>query len=60
MIALGAGSMIVSHANDSYFWVVSRFSDIPPAVTLKVHTSATAVMGITVFICVWITSLFIL
>ena len=24
--AIGAGSMMVSHANDSYFWVVSQFS----------------------------------
>jgi gluconate:H+ symporter, GntP family len=60
LLSLGAGSMVVSHANDSYFWVVSRFSEITPAVTMKVHTSATAVMGITVFICVWITSLFLL
>ena len=60
ILSLGAGSMVVSHANDSYFWVVSRFSEITPAITLKVHTSATAVMGITVFICVWITSLFLL
>jgi len=60
MLSLGAGSMMVSHANDSYFWVVSRFSEISPAVTLRVHSSATAVMGITVFVCVWITSLFLL
>ena len=30
MLSMGAGSMIVSHANDSYFWVVSNFSDIDP------------------------------
>ncbi|MEM0111895.1 MAG: GntP family permease, partial [Candidatus Parvarchaeota archaeon] len=27
-LAIGAGSMVVSHANDSYFWVVSRFSNM--------------------------------
>lgn len=26
VMAIGAGSMIVSHANDSFFWVVSQFS----------------------------------
>jgi len=26
VVAIGAGSMVVSHANDSYFWVVSQFS----------------------------------
>jgi GntP family gluconate:H+ symporter len=60
MLSMGAGSMIVSHANDSYFWVISNFSDIDPATTLKVYSSSTIVMGIVVFVCVWITSLFIL
>jgi gluconate:H+ symporter, GntP family len=60
MLSMGAGSMIVSHANDSYFWVVSKFSDIDPATTLKVYSSSTIVMGIVVFACVWITSLIIL
>lgn len=26
-LAIGAGSMICSHTNDSYFWVVQKFSD---------------------------------
>jgi GntP family gluconate:H+ symporter len=27
VLAIGAGAMTVSHANDSYFWAVSQFSD---------------------------------
>ncbi|MDD4428101.1 MAG: GntP family permease [Paludibacter sp.] len=60
MLSMGAGSMMVSHANDSYFWVVSRFSGISMNTTLKVYSSATAVMGVTVFTCVWIASHFML
>jgi GntP family gluconate:H+ symporter len=60
MLSMGAGSMIVSHANDSYFWVISNFSDIEPDTTLKVYSSSTIVMGLVVFACVWITSLIIL
>lgn len=60
MISMGAGSMMVSHANDSYFWVVSRFSGISSNTTLKVYSSATIVMGIVTFLSVWVTSLFIL
>ena len=60
LLSMGAGSMIVSHANDSYFWVVSKFSDIDPGITLKVYSSSTFVMGMVVFACVWITSLIIL
>ncbi len=60
MLSMGAGSMIVSHANDSYFWVISNFSEIDPAITLKVYSSSTLIMGIVVFTCVWIASLIIL
>jgi GntP family gluconate:H+ symporter len=57
---MGAGSMVASHANDSYFWVVANFSEIDPGATLRVYSSSTFIMGIVVFACVWITSLFIL
>lgn len=60
MLSMGAGSMMVSHANDSYFWVVSNFSEIDPGTNLKVYSSSTIVMSIVVFTFVWITSLFIL
>lgn len=59
-LAMGAGSMMISHANDSYFWVVTKFSELNTNITLKVYSSATIVMGTTVFACIWITSLFIL
>lgn len=60
MLAMGAGSIMVSHANDSYFWVVSRFSGISSDITLKIYSTATIVMSLTTFILVWLTSLFIL
>jgi GntP family gluconate:H+ symporter len=60
MLSMGAGSMIVSHANDSYFWVVSTFSGLDVKTTLRVYSSSTLVMGIVVFTFVWISSLFIL
>ena len=60
MLAMGSGSMIASHANDSYFWVVTNFSEIKVNDTLKVYTTSTIVMGITVFACVWVFSLFVL
>jgi GntP family gluconate:H+ symporter len=60
MLSMGAGSMIVSHANDSYFWVISNFAGIDTETTLRVYSSSTIVMGITVFVCVWASSLFLL
>jgi GntP family gluconate:H+ symporter len=60
LLSMGAGSMIVSHANDSYFWVISNFSDIEVDTTLRVYSSSTIVMGVTVFICIYISSFFLL
>ncbi|MFZ2340093.1 MAG: GntP family permease [Bacteroidales bacterium] len=60
MLSMGAGSMIASHANDSYFWVVTNFSDIKVGETLRVYTTSTIVMGTVVFACVWLVSLFVL
>lgn len=46
VMAIGAGSMTVSHANDSYFWVVSQFSDLDTATAYKCQTGVTFVQGI--------------
>ncbi|MBC7923582.1 MAG: GntP family permease [Ferruginibacter sp.] len=45
-LAMGAGSMMVSHANDAFFWVVTRFSDLEPGVTFRVYSTATLLMGL--------------
>ncbi|MEI0563244.1 GntP family permease [Brachyspira pulli] len=38
IMAIGAGAMTVSHANDSYFWVVSQFSNMTPQQAYKCQT----------------------
>jgi GntP family gluconate:H+ symporter len=60
VLSMGAGSMFVSHANDSYFWVISNFGGVEPSVNLKVYSTATIVMGIVVFACIKIFSVFVL
>ena len=59
VLAIGAGSMVASHANDSYFWVVSQFSDMKTEEAYKCQTGMTAVMGISVIIVLFIVSLFL-
>lgn len=49
VMAIGAGAMTVSHANDSYFWVVTQFSGIAVKDAYKAMTLATLVQGITAF-----------
>jgi GntP family gluconate:H+ symporter len=53
ILSMGAGSMMVSHANDAYFWVISRFSNLETAATLKVYSIATLIMGVTVQLIIW-------
>lgn len=60
VLAMGAGAMVVSHANDSYFWVVSQFSRIPTATAYRTLTPATGLQGIAAFATVWVLSLFLL
>lgn len=55
-LAIGAGSMVVSHANDSYFWVVTLFSGMTPTQGYKLQTMATLIEGLAAFITVLILS----
>ena len=59
VLAIGAGSMVASHANDSYFWVVAQFSDMKTEEAYKCQTGMTAAMGITMIILIFIVSLFV-
>lgn len=44
-VAIGAGAMVVSHANDSYFWVVTQFSGMSPRQGFQLHTIGTLIQG---------------
>ncbi len=57
VLAMGAGSMVVSHANDSYFWVIARFSGIGMIPMLRVYTMATLIMGVVAITMVYALSL---
>ena len=46
VMAIGAGALTVSHANDSFFWVVSRFSQMDVPTSYKAYTMATLVQGL--------------
>jgi GntP family gluconate:H+ symporter len=50
VMALGGGAMTVSHANDSYFWVVSQFSGIQVADAYRSYTLLTGLQGLVVLI----------
>jgi GntP family gluconate:H+ symporter len=59
VLSMGTGSMMISHANDAYFWVIARFSSLEPRHMFRVYTPATICMGLIGFGIVCILSLLI-
>jgi GntP family gluconate:H+ symporter len=49
ILSMGAGSMMISHANDAYFWVVAKFSGLDMRTMLRVYTLGSVIMGIVSF-----------
>jgi GntP family gluconate:H+ symporter len=47
VIAIGAGSAVFSHANDSYFWVVTQMSGMDVKTGYRLHSLGSAILGIT-------------
>ena len=60
VMAIGAGAMTVSHANDSYFWVVTEFGGMKAQDGYKTQTLCTLVMGVTAIVFIWLISLFLI
>lgn len=60
VLSMGAGSMMISHANDAYFWVITKFSGLEMRSMLKVYSVATVWMGLTTLMVVYILSLMLL
>lgn len=50
VIAIGAGSAVVSHANDSFFWVVTQMSGMDVKQGYRLHSLGTLVLGGTAFL----------
>ena len=47
IISIGSGAMTISHINDSYFWVVSKYSNIEMNDVLKFFSTATLIQALT-------------
>jgi len=60
VMAIGAGAMTVSHANDSYFWVVAQFTGMDVKTAYKTQTMATLIQGIVTIVVVLLMALVLL
>lgn len=52
VLAIGAGSAVFSHANDSGFWVITQLSNMTVAQGYRLHTVATGILGISAAVVV--------
>ena len=57
VVAIGAGAMTVSHANDSYFWVVTSFGDLSVRDGYRTQTLMTLIIGLAAMVEVFLLSL---
>jgi len=57
--AIGAGAMVVSHANDSGFWILTQFSGIDIKTGYRAYTLGTLVVGTSTGFFVYLASLLV-
>jgi len=57
VMATGAGAMTISHANDSFFWVVTQFSGIDVKTGYKTQTLATLIQGLSSMLFIYLLTL---
>ncbi|MBE0535029.1 MAG: GntP family permease [Phycisphaerae bacterium] len=60
VLAIGAGSIVASHANDSFFWVVTQMSGMDVKTGYKLMTTGTICMGVFACMIIWVIGLVIL
>src|SRR5690606_21716586 len=48
VMVVGGGAMTVSHANDSYFWVIQQYSGLSVPHMYRYFTLTTLFMGLTI------------
>ena len=54
VVAIGAGSAVVSHANDSFFWVVTQMSGMNVKTGYRLFSLGSGLLGLTGAITVFI------
>jgi len=57
ILAMGAGSMMLSHANDSFFWVISKFSGMSSSETMRYYSVPTVILSLVSFAVIGLLSL---
>lgn len=56
VVAIGAGSLVFSHVNDSFFWVFTQLTRMDVKTGYKLHTTGTLIIGATAMATVYVMS----
>jgi len=59
VIAISSGATILSHVNDSGFWLVSRYLGMSEKDTLRSWTVMTTLISLTGLVCCLVISMFL-
>jgi GntP family gluconate:H+ symporter len=54
VLAIGAGSAVVSHVSDSFFWLVTQMTGMSISQGYRIHTVATGIVGVSCFILIYV------
>ena len=54
VLSIGAGSAVVSHANDSFFWVVTQLSGMDVKTGYRLQSLGTLILGTTAAITLYV------
>ena len=57
VLAIGAGSAVVSHANDSFFWILTQMTGMDVKTGYKLQSLGTLVLGTSAAVLIWLVSL---
>ena len=60
VLSIGAGSLVVSHANDSMFWIFTQMTGMKVNTGFRIHTLGTLVLGVSAVLVIWVISLILL
>ncbi len=60
VLSIGAGSLVVSHANDSMFWIFTQMTGMKVKTGFRIHTVGTLVIGVASIIVIWVISMILL
>jgi gluconate:H+ symporter, GntP family len=53
VLAIGAGSLVFSHANDSFFWILTQLSNMDVKTGYRLQTVGTGILGFTGMLAIW-------